>query len=124
MTASPGRARRFRSGIGDDAVQFSDDITLTPALSKEDGGAMSAYSVFFRAGAVAELPAPYSEIWVVLSGLLRVGTEGDFVTAQSGDFVHIPEQAPGNVEALEDTTLVAHHDEAWGAGGVTSLRKA
>jgi quercetin dioxygenase-like cupin family protein len=28
------------------------------------------------------------------------------VTVRAGDFVHVPKQAPGVVEALEDTTMV------------------
>ncbi len=67
---------------------------------------MSAYTSFFREGAHADLPAPYAEIWVVLSGALRVGTASEAVTVREGDFVHVPEQAPGTVEALEDTTMV------------------
>jgi quercetin dioxygenase-like cupin family protein len=106
MTPSLARARRFGSVIGDDAVRFSEDIAIAAALRKEDGESMSAYTAFFRAGAIAELPAPYSEIWVVLSGTLRVGVEGDVITARAGDFVHVPEQAPGVVEALDDTTMV------------------
>ena len=43
---------------------------------------------------------------MVLSGALRVGAESDAVTVRAGDFVHVPEQAPGVVEALEDTTMV------------------
>jgi quercetin dioxygenase-like cupin family protein len=43
---------------------------------------------------------------MILSGALRVGTASEAVTARAGDFVHVPEQAPGTVEALEDTTMV------------------
>jgi quercetin dioxygenase-like cupin family protein len=43
---------------------------------------------------------------VVLRGALRVGAGSDAVTVRAGDFVHVPEQAPGVVEALEDTTMV------------------
>jgi quercetin dioxygenase-like cupin family protein len=35
-----------------------------------------------------------------------VGAGSDAVTVRAGDFVHVPEQAPGVVEALEDTTMV------------------
>lgn len=106
MTSTPARARRFSSTIGDDAIRFGDHIRIAPALHKEDGGTMSAYTAFFHAGASAELPAPYAEIWVVLSGALRVGAESDAVTVRAGDFVHVPEQAAGVVEALKDTTMV------------------
>jgi quercetin dioxygenase-like cupin family protein len=67
---------------------------------------MSAYPAFFATGARADLPAAYAEVWVVLSGALRVGAGDDAVTVRPGDFVHVPEQAPGTVEALEDTTVV------------------
>lgn len=106
MPVVPPRIRSFSSTIGDDAVRFSDEILIAPALGKETGGSMSAYTSFFQAGARADLPAPYAEVWVVLSGALQVGTESDAVTVRSGDFVHIPEQASGFVEALEDTTMV------------------
>lgn len=67
---------------------------------------MSAYTAFFEAGARADLPAAYAEVWVVLSGALRVGQDRDVVTVRAGDFVHVPEQTPGAVEALEDTSVV------------------
>lgn len=67
---------------------------------------MSAYPAFFHAGARADLPASYEEVWVVLVGALRVGAGGDAVTVRAGDFVHVPEQAPGVVEAIADTTVV------------------
>jgi quercetin dioxygenase-like cupin family protein len=35
-----------------------------------------------------------------------VGAESDAVTVRAGDFVHVPEQTPGVVEALENTTMV------------------
>jgi len=106
MAVTPSRARRFSSAIGEDAVRFDDRIRIAPALGKEAGGSMSAYTAFFSAGARADLPASYAEVWVVLSGALRVGVEGDAVTVRAGDFVHVPEQAPGVVDALEDTTMV------------------
>jgi quercetin dioxygenase-like cupin family protein len=106
MAGLPPPVRRFSSAIGDDAVRFGDRILIAPALDKDAGGSMSAYTSFFYAGARADLPASYAEVWVVLSGALRVGTENDAVTVRAGDFVHVPEQAPGVVEALEDTTMV------------------
>jgi quercetin dioxygenase-like cupin family protein len=106
MDVTPSQARRFSSAIGDDAVRFGDRILIAPAFGKEAGGSMSAYTSFFSAGARADLPASYAEVWVVLSGALRVGAGSDAVTVRAGDFVHVPEQAPGVVEALEDTTMV------------------
>ena len=106
MADTPSRARRFSSAIGDDAVRFGDRILITPAFGKEAGRSMSVYTSFLYAGARADLPASYVEVWVVLSGALRVGAESDAVTVRAGDFVHVPEQAPGVVEALEDTTIV------------------
>ena len=106
MAAMPPRVRRFSSTIGDDAVRFGDRILIAPALGREASRSMSAYTSFFHAGARADLPAPCAEIWVVLGGALRVGAGSDAVTVRAGDFVHVPEQAPGVVEALEDTTMV------------------
>jgi quercetin dioxygenase-like cupin family protein len=106
MAVTPSRVRRFSSAIGDDAVRFGDRILIAPALGKEAGSSMSAYTSFLYAGARADLAASYAEVWVVLSGALRVGAERDAATVRAGDFVHVPEQAPGVVEALEDTTMV------------------
>jgi quercetin dioxygenase-like cupin family protein len=106
MTVARSHARKFSSVVGDDAVRFSDHILIAPALGKEEGASMSAYTSFLCAGARADLPAPYAELWVVLSGTLRVGAADDAVTVRAGDFVHVPEQAPGNVEAILDTKMV------------------
>ncbi|NYE70335.1 cupin domain-containing protein [Microlunatus parietis] len=106
MVDSRSPARSFSTDIDENAVRFSEDILIAPAIGKDEGGPLSAYTAFFRAGAKADLPAPYTELWVVLSGALRVGDAADAVTVRAGDFVHVPEQAPGLVEALEDTTMV------------------
>ncbi|MBN6039007.1 cupin [Amycolatopsis sp. 195334CR] len=98
----PSAPRRFSSAIGADALRFGNGIRIAPGLDKEDGESMSSYTAFFPAGARADLPAAYAEVWVVLSGALRVDT----VTVRAGEYVHVPEQTPGEVEALEDTTLV------------------
>ncbi|MGI5219736.1 cupin domain-containing protein [Nocardia sp. CA-290969] len=105
MTGTPARARKYSSVAGA-AVPFGEGIRIAPGLDKEAGAAMSAYTAFFAAGACADLPAPYAEVWVVLSGALRVGEGSDAVTLRAGDYVHVPEQAPGVVEAFEDTTMV------------------
>ncbi|WP_380168904.1 hypothetical protein [Jannaschia sp. R86511] len=106
MTVTPAGVRKFSSVVGDDAVRFSDLIRIAPGLDAAAGGSMSAYTASFSAGARADLPVPYSEVWVVLGGALRVGAGTEAVTARTGDFVHVPEQSPGVVEAIEDTTLV------------------
>ncbi|MFC7622384.1 cupin domain-containing protein [Microlunatus sp. GCM10028923] len=106
MVAQPSSARRFSTELGENAIRFNDDILIAPAIGKEEGAPLSAYTTFLRAGAQADLPAPYTELWVVLTGALRVGEAGAAVTVRAGDFVHVPEQAPGRVEALEDTTMV------------------
>lgn len=106
MTATEPRPRGFSSVIGDDAVRFGDQILIAPAFGRADGASMSAYTSFFHAGARADLPAPYAEVWVVLTGAVRVGAGTDAVTVREGDFVHVPEQTAGIVEALEDTTMV------------------
>lgn len=106
MAVQPPRVRKFSSAIGDDAVRFDDRIRIAPGLDEAAGGSMSAYTAFFHAGARADLPAPYAEVWVVLGGALRVGDGSAAVTVRAGEFVHVPEQAPGVVEALEDTTMV------------------
>ncbi|RKN51068.1 cupin domain-containing protein [Micromonospora endolithica] len=106
MPDPSARARRFSSTIGDDAVRFGDGILVAPGFRDEIDRSMSAYPAFFAAGARADLPAAYAEVWVVISGALRVGAGGDAVTVRSGDFVHVPAQAAGIVEALEDTTMV------------------
>jgi quercetin dioxygenase-like cupin family protein len=106
MAGTPSRVRRFSSVIGDDALRFGDRILIGPGLGKDAGEAMSAYTASFGAGAHAELPARYAEVWVVLSGAVRVGTDDGGVIARAGDFVHVPEQSPGIVEALEDSIMV------------------
>jgi ethanolamine utilization protein EutQ (cupin superfamily) len=106
MAVTPSQVRKFSTAVGDDSIRFSGDIVIAPALGVKDGGPMSAYTSVLNAGARADLPAPYTEVWVVLSGVLRVGDANGTVTVRGGEFVHIPEQAPGTVEALEDTTMV------------------
>lgn len=106
MTVQPPRVRKFSSAIDENATRFDDRIVILPGLDKTIGRSMSAYTAFLQVGARADLTASYAEIWVVLSGSLRIGTGTDAVTAQSGDYLHIPEQTAGEIEALEETTIV------------------
>ncbi|MFF1670323.1 hypothetical protein ACFVWN_11380 [Nocardiopsis flavescens] len=103
---TPPRVRGFGPGTGGDAVRFGGGIRIAPGVEAAEGGPLSTYTAFFAAGARADLPAPYTEVWVVLAGALRVGEGAGAATVRSGDHVHVPEHAPGTVEALEDTTVV------------------
>lgn len=88
-------------------VQFgSQKIFITPAVEQAEGGPLSAYSASFGRGERADLPAPYEEVWVVLRGRLRIRSASTDITVGAGDYLHVPEDSPGEVEAMEDTTLV------------------
>ena len=81
-------------------------IFIAAAVEQTEGGPLSAYSAHFDRGERAELPAPYEEVWVVVRGLLSVRSAGTVVTVGEGQFVHVPRKSPGEVEALEDASLV------------------
>ena len=81
-------------------------ITVATAVDKSEGGALSAYSARFARGATASLPASYEEVWVVVSGRIRIANGDAGVIVGPGGFVHVPEASDGTVEALEDATLV------------------
>lgn len=106
MTPTDPRVRTFTTGQGDEALRFADGIRILPGLTEEHAAPMSAYTASFAAGARAPLPAPYVEVWVLLTGALRVGAGRAAVTVEAGEYVYVAEQAPGAVEALEDTTMV------------------
>jgi quercetin dioxygenase-like cupin family protein len=105
-SAAPRPVRRFSSEAGDAVVDFGHGILITGGLDAREGVSMSAYTAFFAAEARADLGAPYAEIWVVLIGTLRLGTETDGVTVRAGDYVHVPEQAAGVVEAIDDAKVI------------------
>lgn len=107
MNETTPPVRAFGTATNDRTVQFGEHrIFITPAVEKADGGPLSAYSAHFGRGEQADLPAPYEEVWVVLSGALRLHGSGEDVVVRAGEFVQVPEQSPGTVEALEDTLLV------------------
>lgn len=106
MTQSEGTVRRFSpaqvenwQGLGDHRIQ------LGPVIGKEEGGPLSAYYARFGKGETADLPAPYSEVWIVISGSLTVRAPDSTVTAGPGDLLHVPEHSPGELRAEEDTEL-------------------
>lgn len=106
MTQPEGTVRRFSparvehwQGMGDHRIE------LGPVIEKEEGGPLSAYYARFGKGETAALPAPYSEVWVVISGSLTVRTPDGAVTAGPGDLLHVPEHSPGQLRAEEDTEL-------------------
>lgn len=101
------RARTFVPRHGGRTVQLgARRIFITPAVEESDGRPLSVYSAFFGAGEGAELPTPYEEVWVVVSGRLRIESGGQMLAAGTGAFLHVPEGSPGEVHALEDTRLV------------------
>ena len=109
MTESTPRVRVFDSAVESSASLWLGEgrIVITPAVEAAEGESLSAYSARFARGTRAELPAPYQEVWVVISGLLRLCSAGAVVTAGPGQFLHVPQDAPGHVEALEATVLVS-----------------
>jgi mannose-6-phosphate isomerase-like protein (cupin superfamily) len=67
---------------------------------------LSAYVARFGKGEVADLPAPYAEIWVIVKGGLTI-RDGDLeLFARAGEFLHVPPDSLGQVVADEDTELV------------------
>ncbi|WP_116951464.1 cupin domain-containing protein [Jiangella endophytica] len=107
MSETTPSVRAFGTATNDRTIRFGDRrIFVTPAVEKTDGGPLSAYSASFGRGEHADLPAPYEEVWVVLRGALRISGDGVDVVVRAGDFVQVPEQSPGRVEALDDTLLV------------------
>lgn len=109
MTEGPTPMRTFDSAVASSASRQLGErsIVITPAVEATEGGPLSAYSARFGAGERAELPAPYEEVWIVISGLLRLGPAGAETTVGPGQFVHVPEHSPGHVEAVEATVLVS-----------------
>jgi quercetin dioxygenase-like cupin family protein len=88
-------------------IQFGDrQIVITPAVKASEGGRLSAYSATFGRGEKADLPAPYEEVWIVIDGQLRIRSDDTVTTARTGDYLHIPDNTPGQVEATEKTVLV------------------
>jgi ethanolamine utilization protein EutQ (cupin superfamily) len=105
---SPSRVRAFDTERNEGrTLQFGErQVFITPGVEQSEGGPLSAYSAHFGRGERADLPAPYEEVWVLLRGRLRIrGGDAD-VTVSAGEYLHVPEDSPGEVEALEDTTLV------------------
>lgn len=99
--------RAFDTAPSDRATQVGDrQIFITPAVEKSEGGPMSAYSATFGRGERADLPAPYDEVWVVIHGRLLIRSGDTDITVGPGEFLHVPENSPGQVEATEDTALV------------------
>src|SRR5690606_9704833 len=100
--------RRFDTATSNRAIQLGDhQIFMTPAVEKSDGRPLSAYSATFGRGERADLPAPFEEVRVVIHGRLLIRGGDQDLMVGPGEFVHVPENSPGEVEAIEDTTLVS-----------------
>jgi ethanolamine utilization protein EutQ (cupin superfamily) len=106
MTRPEGTVRGFASARLEHWQEWEGhDIRVGPVIGKEEGGPLSAYYARFGAGTRAPLPAPYTEVWIVVSGAVTLHTPGGAVTAGPGDMLHVPEDSPGELEATEDTEL-------------------
>lgn len=100
-------ARVFDTSRRHPTTRLGEGITLTAGVTAGEGGAFSTYTARFAAAERAPLPAPYAEVWVVLSGALRIGPPGEEVQAVAGQYLHVPEHSPGHVEAIETTVIIA-----------------
>ncbi|ACQ81574.1 hypothetical protein Bcav_3331 [Beutenbergia cavernae DSM 12333] len=98
--------RSFDSALANGPRLGDRRITMTPAVEASEGGPLSAYTAHLGRGERADVPAPYDEVWVVVSGRLRIVGPGGVVTAGAGEYLHVPRETPGELEAVEDTTLV------------------
>lgn len=106
MSHSGEGARRFSAKEVEGWQDLGDHgIRIGPVITKEEGGPLSAYYARFDRGEVATLPAPYEEVWVVVSGAMTLRTPDRIVTAGPGDLLHVPEHSPGELRAEEDTEL-------------------
>lgn len=106
MTPPEGTVRRFASArIEHWQALDGRNIRLGPVIGTEEGGPLSAYYARFGAGESAPLPAPYEEVWIVLSGSVTVHTGGTTLTAGPGELLHVPENSPGELRTNEDTEL-------------------
>jgi ethanolamine utilization protein EutQ (cupin superfamily) len=107
MAERVGKVRRFSASTIDGWYKMGDfNIHLGPAIEKSEGGPLSAYFARFGKGEIADLPAPYAEIWVIIKGGLTI-RDGDLeVSARAGEFLHVPTESPGQVVADGDTELV------------------
>lgn len=81
-------------------------IAIAQAVAKEDGGDLSAYFARLGKNETADLPVPYAEIWVVMSGALTLHSGGETFTAGAGEVLHVPADTPGEVVVEADTELV------------------
>ena len=106
MTRAGDDVRRFSAAEVEDWHGLDGHrIQVGPVVDKAEGGPLSAYYARFGRGEAAALPAPYTEVWVVLSGSVTVRIPGGTVTAGPGDLLHVPEHSPGELRAEEDTEL-------------------
>lgn len=72
-------------------------IAIAHAVTKNEGGSLSAYFARRGKGEVADLPVPYAEIWVMMSGALTLHSGGETITAGQGEVLHVPMDTPGEM---------------------------
>src|SRR5690625_721839 len=105
-TATP-HVRAFTPAPREGSVQLGDhEVFLTPAVQEREGRGFSAYWAFAARSERADLPAPCEEVWVVVTGRLRITSGATVLSVTEGMFVHIPEDSPGQVDAVADTVCV------------------
>lgn len=90
------RVRRFTPDERPGSIRFGEQrIVITPAVTAAEGGPLSTYSASFGAGERAPLPAPYGEVWVVVSGVLQVRSGEADLRVTAGEHLHVPQDSPG-----------------------------
>ena len=76
------------------------------------GARITLTQFYFKMGALVPLHAHDGETMIyVLEGALRADVEGDALTIHEGEVLVVPAGAPHQVEALEDTFVVAIGEE-------------
>jgi len=112
-TMTPGTRRTKESPLGRSARWVRDAWEESARRHRVDVGAphlpdgLAVRAGLLRRGERVGLASAEEEVWVVVHGHLEVMTVHGDRTARTGDHVHVPENSPGHVAALEDTRFVS-----------------
>jgi ethanolamine utilization protein EutQ (cupin superfamily) len=118
MTFNPSMIQKFTVQDPPTWLQVGDhEAYLGYVADEEEGSVMGLAFIRFRKGVSFEFRWAYNEVCVVTRGSLTVRAGDDVITAQEGEFLHMPAGVVGVFDVQEDFEAVCVHYPTDGKAG-------
>jgi quercetin dioxygenase-like cupin family protein len=118
MTFDPTKIQLFTNQDPPTWLQVGDhEAYLGYVADEEEGSALGLAFIRFRKGVSFDFRWAYDEVAVVTRGSLTVRVDGEVITVEQGQLLHMPAGVVGTFDVREDFEAVCVHYPTDGKAG-------